>query len=1001
MPSPRFPFAVALLLVACAASACAQAPPPPPGEIPAAAAADPAAARLAFARAALAAEGVADPLPQPGPVRVTFERAGVHAAQRGRNVVRVLAGVVRVVNTDDARPARVGPGVSLRAGNAVIKPNAVPDDVSTRSSYLSGEAADWVEPREVAPGAAAEFPASFFDLPGAPDALPDPLVLVVPYVVGPKAAGEGPDGESFAVEFDVAAYHRGLAALTGRRVGPADALAVLAVTGELTALGRYAALDRLRDLGAAGVRRGLLTWETARLGPPDARGDATLVPAVPPLPDPPEATNRFDPGRTAGSARTRFRQDDDPASRAGLAEFHLAVDPTGAVGPGGEVDGALAAAIAADRNAARRLSRAAGAAPGVAGPAGDFGRMRDYPVDAAAAALRTALRTLAPADARRQIVAGDPLVRPGAVRYAGPNLPPADLPLLIALTADADQKLRSAAAAALGAFDSDAARAALAGLTRGDDAGLAADAARALATARFPGGPAALAAVVANHSDDLPGTVFAVLAEYPDPGWRDTLVALAADPEAPARTAALRVLAKADDPAAPGLLADAVAGEGPAAATAFGFLAGSADPAAAALAADYALRAVAATGPENPPAGDVLAYLARARPAAAAGPLWDLFARSEPGERGDLIALLARLVPGDSDGTGTGALTRAELGGRLADRWDKLAGDERPAALAAVADLAPARVAGPAGDALRGGDESLEDAALAALRAAGTPAGEVAGLLSDAFAAAPDQDAAVRIGRELAGRATPEARAALLDRRWSDVKHVAEIAGAFTAQMHDFGPGRAFFDRAGDVSGADLDGDGFPDGGPARYEASLRFLDIGLRLDPGAASGWSTRAFARGQAGALEEAREDYRAALALDPYDNLALTGLAILEIELGGDLDAAFARAEEGLKKYPEDALFAYNLACVYGVAAKARVRESGVSDPAKDPAAVRYLEKARGHLARSYRLSPEGDGFRSPVSRDHTAKDPDLELLRGDPTFERIVAGTLPADPAKGEG
>ena len=820
-----------------------------------------------------------------------------------------------------------------------------------------------------------------------------------------RDAGDARETEAFVVEHDVAAYHRGLAGLRVRRTGPADALGVLTVTGELTALGRYAVIAEMRDLGAAGVRRGILTWEPVRLGPPDARGEPTLVPAVPPLPN--ATGGGFDPGRVAGLSRGRLRGSGSPAARAGLAEFRLGTDPVGAVGEGGAADAELAAAIAANRSAAKRIARAAGAAGGSSGPAGDFGDVRDDPADAAADALRTALRTLPPADAERQIVAGDRLVRPGAVEHAGPNLPPARVPLLVGLLNDGEETpaVRTAAASALGRFGAPAARDALAAAVRGEDEPLAAAAAAALATSRFPGGPAALAAVV-GAGGELPRAVFKVLADHPHPAWRDVLVAVARDAENPARASALKVLAGAGDPAAAGLLREAVEGDGPAAAAAFALLDASSDPAAGRLRAEYVRRAVVGAEAPGDLAGPVLAELAAARPAWAAEPLWGLFARGEPGRRAGLIALLARLAGGSDSGGGedTGGLSRDDLGGRLADAWDDLEGEERRAALAAVADLAPDRLPELALAALTGGESRLELAAYLALIGSDLPAGVVDETLADALAAAPDGQAAVRQAVKLATRATPAARAAVLDSRWSDVPHVAEAAADFAGLLHRYGPGAAFFERARDLTEADRDGDGVPENRtPAGYEATLPLLAAALARDPGAASGWSNRAFALGQAGRLEEAREAFRRAQELDPYDNLAMTGLAILEIELGGDLDDAFARAERGLEKYPDDYLFAYNLACVYGVAAKARVaelREDGVEleDPADDPEAAGYLAEALKHVVRSYRLSPpitpeNPGGFRSAAQRHHMARDPDLELLRGNPVFQQLVDGTFP--------
>ena len=956
-------------------------------------AADPLPARLAAARAALAADGVEDPLPQPGPLRITYERATLPAARDSRGqTVRTLAGVLRVQNAGD-EPVRLGPGVTLTAGRETRRPDAAPERLNYDGDALGGTAADWQTYRTVEPGEVAELPATFFNLPGDGDRLPDPLLLNVPYVVGgevapaadPGGAAAAAGGTPVAASLDVAAYHRGLADLRVDRVGPRGALAVFEVRGELTYPGRFALLDRLRAVSAGGVRRGLLVWKADRPAGGQERGGDAANGGVPPLPPAPVAAGGgtgFDPAARARFGEyASFREGGGAPARVGFAEF------------------------------ARAPARAGGSMSAGGGPALDFGRFFPNPADAAAAVLASALRTLDPLTAERLIrdeegtAGGGPLVRPGAVRYAGPNLPPAKVPLLVELTADRDPAVRAAAAAALGTFDRPAARDRLVELTRdGDDPALAAAAARALASSRFPGGPAALAATLADGAAGVPASVFAVLAERPDPAWEDTLIELAGDDDAdPAvRVAALRAVVGGGHRAADRLLAEAVAGEDPVAArAAFAVLADRPDPAARRLAEEFALRDLRRTAEEGGALNDaVAAFLRTARPPAAAEPLWALFERDAaapdaggeggPGSRATVVGLLAAIAPAARGGAAE------EVGERLAAGWATLDGEGRTAVLAAAADLAPGRLPPLAAEALGSGDAELEQAAALALEAAGTDGATVDRLLSEAFAAATDADAAQRLGTRLAFRASPAARAAILEARWDENPARRDAARYFTPRLHAAGPGRAFFSAASDRTEVDADGDGLPDGGPEPHKASLRFLDVALRLDPNLAGGWSQRAFSRGQAGMLEEARTDYLRALALDPYDNMGMTGLAILEIELGGDVDAGLARAEAGFERYPEDDLFAYNLACTYGVAAKAVRKELDSADPAPDAAAryQRYVEKAREHLVRSYRLGMgRGDDREARRHRNHAASDPDLDVLHGDPVFEQIVAGTLP--------
>ena len=963
--------------------------------------------RLEFARAALAAEGMVDPLPQDGPLLLTYERATLPSIRDQRGPVRALAGVVRVMNVGNA-PVHLGPGTTLTAGEGALRPNDRPDGLRNYDADdFRGTLGDWEAYRTIAPGTVAEFPATFFNLAGGIDRLPSPLSLKVPYVVGGtpvpgEAKVEG--GEERVVELEINDYHRGLADLRTRRTGPQNALAVLSVRGEITFLGRFAAVQRLRTLSNEGVRRGVMLFENV------ARDDdGRWRPAVPPLPSPP----RDDAGRTGfnPAVESRFAElasyntGGAPPTRAGYSDFARALGLDAATDEREPSDDVNAAAL--DQAYRRAALIAGGMAVSSNGPVSDFGEYYEDPTEAVAEVLETALQSLDPDAAEALIRSAEPLVRPAAVRYAGANLSPARVPLLIALTEDEADAVRHAAVAALGAFNEAAARKTLARLvTTADDPTLAADAAASLASSRFPKGRAKLAATLADDAPSVPAEVFAVLAQHPDPAWEDTLTTLVADESGDpgVRVAALRALVAGKSAAADALLADAIVEEQPEIAeAAFAVLRERADSLSRRLSADYALGALNAAAENGDPVPENIdRFLEETRPAAAAEPLWTMF-ENDLEDLATIVELLAAIAPEAGD-----PASAAAVGGRLADAWDRLDHKGREAVMTAVADLAPARLPPLAADGLGSGNSSTEENSLHALMDTGIDDAVIDRLLIEAFAAAEDADAAKRLALQLVTRASPATRSALLDRRWDENDARRTAAKDAVDRLTQYGPAQAFFNKAAKETLADDDKDNLPDGGSKPHEASLRYLDIALRLDPKLAAGWSQRAFSRGQAGQLEGARDDYRRALELDPYDNLALTGLAILEIELGGDVDGGLARAEAGFEKYPDDGLFAYNLACVYGVAAKELQKaldeddadaDEGETDEAETRERIeRYLDKAREHLARSYRL-----GLDSPVHRHHAAQDPDLALLHGDPLFEQVVDGTLPVElnPDSGDG
>ena len=159
------------------------------------------------------------------------------------------------------------------------------------------------------------------------------------------------------------------------------------------------------------------------------------------------------------------------------------------------------------------------------------------------------------------------------------------------------------------------------------------------------------------------------------------------------------------------------------------------------------------------------------------------------------------------------------------------------------------------------------------------------------------------------------------------------------------------------------------------WDAAIAYLDVALEIEPAVAAIWSSRAFAKGQNHDLEGARDDYEHALELDPFDKIALTGAAILTVELDGDAAAGIARAERGAERYGDDPLYAYNLACTYGVALKVT--------PVGTPRAAEYREKALGHL----RTALVGEAVDARWARI----DPDLAALHGTDAFEALLRST----------
>lgn len=127
--------------------------------------------------------------------------------------------------------------------------------------------------------------------------------------------------------------------------------------------------------------------------------------------------------------------------------------------------------------------------------------------------------------------------------------------------------------------------------------------------------------------------------------------------------------------------------------------------------------------------------------------------------------------------------------------------------------------------------------------------------------------------------------------------------------------------------------------------------------------------------GREEEARSAYALALErterhteLNPDDSRAATMRAVSLGRLGRG-DEAVEWAERALATDPEDGSVCYNVACLFSVTGQ--------------------IDRALDCLARAARL-----GF---GNREWLERDPDLDPLRADPRFERILAGRAEATPS----
>jgi tetratricopeptide (TPR) repeat protein len=224
---------------------------------------------------------------------------------------------------------------------------------------------------------------------------------------------------------------------------------------------------------------------------------------------------------------------------------------------------------------------------------------------------------------------------------------------------------------------------------------------------------------------------------------------------------------------------------------------------------------------------------------------------------------------------------------------------------------------------------------------------------------------------------TVEARRALTRARGSDEEHLRNIAARNFEQLTDNSPAFGF---AAQAEQAIRDDD---------LERANEFLAVAVQVDPDYGGAYSKRGHLRLKQSRNEEARADFAKAVELNEYDDIAVTGLLIVDAMSGKYVEAVEA-LQAAAPRFPKNALFEYNSACVYGRALEQVAR----ADPSaeRDARVGEYQVEALAHLKRSLEL-----GF---ADHDWIGKDPDLSALSDVPEFQELLQN-LPETETEREG
>lgn len=159
------------------------------------------------------------------------------------------------------------------------------------------------------------------------------------------------------------------------------------------------------------------------------------------------------------------------------------------------------------------------------------------------------------------------------------------------------------------------------------------------------------------------------------------------------------------------------------------------------------------------------------------------------------------------------------------------------------------------------------------------------------------------------------------------------------------------------------------------YENALTYFKLAAEIDPQLGIAWSGQGNSYLKLQQYDEAGEAFAKAYEIDDFDGQAITGLGIVEA-MRGEVEAAVERTVSAAGKFPNDEIYAYNTACVYGRAIEF-LRREGTDEQ-------RQLVQSYEAAAISALKDSIEWGF-SEWSLMQT--DPDLNALRELPAFREL--------------
>ncbi|MCA9110848.1 MAG: tetratricopeptide repeat protein [Planctomycetaceae bacterium] len=561
-----------------------------------------------------------------------------------------------------------------------------------------------------------------------------------------------------------------------------------------------------------------------------------------------------------------------------------------------------------------------------------------------------------------QIQHGDRLVRAAALATAADRLEEDQLPMIMELAAGDDRVLQRAAVIALKEFNHPLSVDTLVQHAHSTDAQMAVLAVECLAASRFPAAHKALAELLESKLFVTPGELSRILSTYPRGQWLSSLTRYATgdfpreqlsnEEISDVQRDALLALGRIGHPHLVQLLAEAVHSEDmPVRETAFSLLISQENEECNQLALEAALTQIESAFPSH----QVLMLLERC-PDAHAVPLLVKHLDETKQNRSNLIKTLARVGGAGIDET-------------LTQKFSSLATHEQAVVLSELAELQSDKVVALAEKAIQSEERILFNSAIAVLQL--QDSSEAVEVLAKALNDASTARNVGALTRALTEIGTQEAINALRQARTlaTDMGKLKQIVEVLTA-MENRSPGQQALRNAQQHAGDE------------NWAKAIDDYDIAIELDPELTSAYSGRGHSRLQLDQLDEAAADFRSTLERNPFDGMSVTGLGIVLVRQG-DIEEGIQLVEEAAERFPDDWVFSYNSACVYGRALETTSEE----EPSEER--DQRVHDLQAEAMKKLRLAAE----QGMPEFDFMKRDPDLRLLRDLPEFQQLKSPVEP--------